>query len=364
MKVLIVHHQMALYGGAELVVVRLAHYLQEHGHKVTILAASTSLHTEYEGLDIITPSREISWHLWDGTISSLHEICGVLMSLRKLCIKYANSFDVINTHNFPTTWAVPSRKKIVWMCNEVPDLWHRGSIPSLVNQVLNAGRLADRLIVRSKRPTAAVPDARCAERFEHRYGFSPEVIPYGIDGEFFAQFGGGWHYDKFSVIHPAMISPSKGQLEVLEAIKGLDVRVVFAGYYEPQHPYTAKLIQCATGLDTHFVGHINKEALRNLYHTAHVAVFPGKGQGSWLGPFEALATGTPVIVSPNLSCSTLISENNLGIVTNDLCEAFREVIRNYSEYRVQALRGREFVLNNLTWDKFGARMVELMKGGK
>jgi len=352
---------MALYGGAELVVVRLAHYLQEHGHKVSILAASTASHSDYGGLDIITPRKEVSWHLWDGTVSSLQEICGVLVSLHKLCNKYANDFDVINTHNFPTTWTVPGSKKIVWMCNEVPDLWHRGNTPSLVNRLLNTGRLVDRLIVRSKQPIAVVADTQCAKRFKHRYGFEPEVIPYGIDGEFFSQTVNAERNDKFTVIQPSMISPSKGQLEVLEVTKHLGVKVVFAGYFEPRHPYTAELFQRAAGLDAHFTGHINKEQLRELYYTAHVAVFPGKGQGSWLGPFEALATGTPIIVSPNLSCSTIIAEHDLGVVTTDLSSTFQEVIHNYPKYQQQALKGREFVLRNLTWNNFGARMLELME---
>jgi len=247
------------------------------------------------------------------------------------------------------------------MCNEVPDLWHRGNTPGFVDRLLNMGRLFDRLIVRSKRPAAVVADTRCAERFEYRYGFSPEIIPYGIDGEFFSQGVSTQKPDKFCVIQPSMISPSKGQLEVLEAVKRLDIGVVFAGYYEPQHPYTAELIQRAASLDAHFTGHINKEDLRELYHTAHVAVFPGKGQGSWLGPFEALATGTPVIVSPNLSCSTIIDAHDLGIVTNNLDNALREVMRNYPRHQQQALKGKEFVLNNLTWDNFGRRFEEALE---
>jgi len=361
MKVLIVHHQMALYGGAELVVVRLAHYLQEQGHKVSILAASTAQHNDYEGLDIITPPKEVNWHLWNGTISSLREIYGVLMSLHKLCNRYANSFDVINTHNFPTTWTVPNKKKVVWMCNEVPDLWHNEHVPVLLNQVLNTGRLIDRAIVRSKQLTAVVPDSRCAQRFRHRYGLIPKVIPYGIDGKFFSQQVDAEKSSKFCIIQPSMISPSKGQLEVLDAVRSLDARVIFAGYYEPRHPYTLKLFLDSRGRDITFTGHINKEGLRELYNTAHVAVFPGKGQGSWLGPFEALASGCPIIVSPNLSCSALIKQHQLGIVTFDIGSAFREIQCNYPKYQQQALRGRELVLDKLTWSNFGARMLELME---
>ncbi len=363
MKVLIVHHQMALYGGAEVVVVRLAQYLQKHGHEVSILAASSAPHLEYESLNIITPSKEVSWHLWDGAFHSLGEIGRVYLALRSLYAKHASEYDAINVHNFPAIWAVPkTQKSLTWMCNEVPDLWHRTETKGLVDRLLNVGRLSDRLIVRSKAPTAVVADEQCADRFYRRYGLQSHIIPYGIDGEFFAQEATADWRPKFRIIQPSMVSPSKGQLEVLRAVKGLDVEVLFVGYVEPQHLYTKRLEQYMhdNDLDTAFTGHVGREALRTLYKTSYLAVFPGKGQGSWLGPFEALAAGTPIVVSPNLSCSSLIREKNLGIVTNDLRGAIKEVFMHYSKYHNLALEGQRFVLDSLTWDNFGMRMTELM----
>jgi len=363
MKVLIVHHQMALYGGAELVVVRLANYLKEHGHKVTILAASSSVHSEYEGLDIVTPSKECKWCLWDGGLKSLQSIYQVFLALRHLGTTYVDNFDVVNVHNFPAVWAIPKRKRIVWMCNEVPDLWHRGSTPRVINQLLNLGRLADKAIVCSKQPTAVVPDVQSAKCFETRYKFLPEIIPYGIDGEFFSKRLGTERNKVFTVIQPAMISPSKGQMETLKATEKLNARVMFVGHYELRHPYTLELRQNSKGRDVIFFGHTNREELRKLYYTAHVAVFPGKGQGSWLGPFEALSAGVPMVVSPNLNCAEIIRQNNLGTVTYDLPKALNVIKDNYPEYQAQALRGREFVLHELTWDKFGAQMEKILKGG-
>jgi len=366
MKVLIVHPQMTLYGGAELVIVRLANYLQSRGHEVSILTLSTKDRKEYEGLNFILPeeNKRIYYHL-RGSLGALKDIYKIYVTLKHLCRQHADDFDVINAHNFPAIWAVPKGKKIVWMCNEVPDLWHNRKIPRLINPLLNIGRFGDSIFARCKRPKAVVADSRMAQIFRHRYCFEPTIIPYGIDGNYSAQ-SQTFSRDGLYIIQPSMISPSKNQMAVLEAAKELNAKVLFAGYREETNSYTAELDSfiAQNNVSATFTGHISREELQTLYHRVHVAVFTGRGQGSWLGPFEALSAGVPIVVSSNLSCSDLIRENDLGVVTDecvDLTNALRDIYQNYHRYQQQALKGREFVLRSLTWDKFGAKFLEVLR---
>jgi len=143
----------------------------------------------------------------------------------------------------------------------------------------------------------------------------------------------------------------------------MTARLIVSGYYEPTHPYTLSLHKYIKQhhLNVEFVGLGTRAILQELYAQAHVAVFPGKGQGSWLGPFEQLTLGTPIIVSPNLSCSDIIKRENLGIVTNDFTEAIKEVYDNYPKYCEHALKARKYVLRELTWERFTKRMLELMQ---
>lgn len=360
MKILIVHPQMALYGGAEVVVVRLARYLQEQGHKVDILTLSTAKHTDYEGLSFILPKHETQYRLRGDSFSALRDVYHVYRELRSLCLEHGG-YDVVNPHNFPAIWSVPKHGRVVWMCNEIPDLWHNRRIPRLINPLLNAGRFGDRLVARGKHPRAVVADDGMAQLFRHRYLLEPIVIPYGIDGSFFAQ-PQAISRDGFCVIQPSMVSPSKNQMAVLEAAGKLGTKVVFAGYREDTNPYTTELDTYAArnGVDAVFTGHVSREELRTLYYKASVAIFSGRGQGSWLGPFEALATGRPVIVSPNLTCAETIRREDIGLVTNDIVSAVEDVRTNYAKRQRQALRGREFVLRELTWDKFCSRFEELL----
>ncbi|HUV84533.1 MAG TPA: glycosyltransferase family 4 protein [Methanosarcinales archaeon] len=364
MKILIVHPQMALYGGAELVIVRLAQYLMKQGHNVTVATLSTDSHSEYKGIKFILPEKNrISYRLRGG-LGSIYDIIQMQIALQKLCSKYANNFDIINVHNFPAIWAVPNHRKIVWMCNEVPDLWHNAKVNGLANKVFNIARHFDSRIVKSKDTISIVADNRCAEVFRKRYKFEPVIIHYGIDS-FSAQHNPSTR--QFRVICTSMISPSKDQLSILKAVKVLkkyipNIKVILSGYREPEHPYSIMLDKYTVDnkLDVEYIAMTDRNKLAGIYSCSNVAVFAGKGQGSWLSPFEQLSMGIPVIVTPNLTCSDLIFQQNIGIVTDDITGALLSVYNNYSEYKEQALKGKEFVLNELTWEKFGRKVEKIL----
>ena len=364
MKVLIAHSQMAMYGGAEVLIVRLATYLQNQGHLVTIATLSTRNIDAYKDLEIITPKHQIEYRL-RGSISALSDIYKMWNELDSLCTELSSGYDVVNTHNFPAIWCAPRNKKVVWMCNEIPDLFHNRHISLLINPLLNSGRWFDRTMARSRHPIAVVADENIAKTFEHRYLLKPTIIPYGIDGEFFAVTQNKKSDSVFTVLQPSMVSPSKNQLALLVALnelkdKILNIHVIFAGYMEQENSYT-KLLQ--DFIKTHnlnrnvtFTGLVTREYLRELYSVADVAVFPGVGQGSWLGPFEAMAASVPVIVSPKLSCSSLIARERLGCVSDNITEEIIKVFNNKPETQ----RQKEYVLQNLTWNKFCGEFTKLL----
>ena len=369
MKVLIVHPQMAMYGGAEIVIVKLAKYLQSHNHEVTILTLTTSHHDDYDGLDIIVPSfpeEQIQWRPRDGSFKTLHELYQIYKSLKYIVRERVNGFDVVNAHNFPAIWAVPNNKPVVWQCNEIPDLWHNQRISKVINPLLNIGRYGDRVVSNKKKPLAVVADKRMRTLFEHRYGFRPEVVPYGIESDF-------WNcekkYEGFTIVVPSMVTPSKRQMEILEDVNILkkhipSLRVIFAGY-KAKTMYSFQLDKYVYDNNLRdivsFTGMIDRESLKELYSKASVAILSGSGQGSWLGGFEAIAAGTPIIVSPKLTCSELVQSERLGIVSDNYVDNVLEVYTHQEHYQKQVKWQKEWVKKNLTWDNYCSQMVDYMK---
>jgi glycosyltransferase involved in cell wall biosynthesis len=374
---------MALYGGAEIVIVRLAKYLMSHGHNVSILTLSTAAHEDYQGLHFLLPGADrcISYHVRGMGLSTFRQICCIYRELKRLVRARAPQYDVINPHNFPAAWVTPPGMPAVWLCNEVPDVWHNVKISPVVNAMVEVGRYIDRFQTNRTAKYAVVADRNNAAVFEKRYGWKPDIIPYGIDGDFFHAADGpretaaviarlGIVPPGFNVIHPAMISPSKEQQKVLEAVDALkkeipEIRVIFAGFYETDHPYVIRLRRYIERHDLTgrvvFTGQVTRARLKQLYGVSSVAVFPGQGQGSWLGPFEALSAGVPVVVSRKLPCAALVEEQDLGIITDDIAAGIRTVYANYPSERSRARKGCQYVLENLTWERFCSRFTDKLQ---
>ena len=382
MKILIVHPQMAIYGGAEVVIVKLAKWLMRHNHEVSIATLTTDDHADYKGLDIIVPENEkerIQYHLRNGSLSTLNEIAHIYFNLRNLVMKLSDKYDVINAHNFPTIWTCPKNKPIVWMCNEIPDLWHNQQVNKYINPFLNVGRFGDRVITDSKHAIAVVADDGMAKLFKHRYGYQPEIVTYGVDGEFYYNNRDDKYLLKimekyginksksFVIIQPSMISPSKQQLEILKAITMIgvaNIKMLFTGYRERTNPYTIKVKEYIAEheIDAVFtdmcVG--SKTEMPYLYKLAHVSVLMGKGQGSWLSPLESIVSGCPTIVSPNLTVSSVIREHELGLVTTDTAWGIKQVYRDYQRFQLHNIKAQNYVLNNFTWDRYCQSLNDLM----
>ena len=382
MKIGIIHPQMAMYGGAEILIVHLANYFMSKGHDVSIITLSTKERKEYKGLRFILPEDEnerIEYKLRGGSLSTILEVLKVYRYLNALCEKHCQEFDVLNPHNFPAVWCVPSNAKSVWMCNEIPDLWHRQRVNRVFNTILNIGRFADKCIVRSKNIQAVTSDFCSSKNFVDRYGFASHINNYGIDSmgmnrdDLQSDRLLEWQEmldindDDFVIIQTGMVSPSKNQMATLQAVNEIkaeipNIKVIFEGYTEQSNQYYHDLKKYIeqNKLDVKFLWCNDRYDLKYLYKLANVALFPCNGQGSWLSPFEAITGDCPIIVSSKLSCSLIIQEQDLGFVTNDYANALRCTYYEYKSVKDKTEKAKEYVQRELTWDMFSKRFEELI----
>jgi glycosyltransferase involved in cell wall biosynthesis len=106
------------------------------------------------------------------------------------------------------------------------------------------------------------------------------------------------------------------------------------------------------------------EDVGGLYSIADVLVYPAKTEIFGLVPFEALACGTPVIVSSGSGCSELINEVDCGVVvdcddTPQLKNAIKDSLCNPDTARASANKGREYVLKYLNRSSIIHRIEEI-----
>ncbi len=362
MRVLIIHHGVYVYGGAELLIVRLANYMTKKGIENAILTTSMlpEMAKDLDNTEIII--RTSSKNLF-GEFIALHK--GVRDNIK--------DFHVLNPHNYPAELSVfPYCRPVVWMCNE-PVLYLIQKLrKSILSYLKNKSLLfLEKFVSKYFIKYTVVADEFNAKRFERIYHSKPEIIYYGIDYDFFSNGDRKKALEKydlfknFIVLHVGMITPFKNQIESIKAIEKLknkipNIKLILTGFEEPIYKSILEKYIKKRNLDNIvlFTGHLDQIHVRDLYHTCHVLLHPIKSQGGWLSVFEALCANKPVIVSKEMTASSIIEGESIGIVTKNYDEAIYDIFKYPNKYYKMAKRGQTWVKNNLSWEKFCESMIK------
>lgn len=366
MRVLIVYPKIYIYGGAELLVVKLCNYLSWKGIKNSLLTTSIipKVERDLKGTNVIVKKSS------KDTMNILEYAFFLWKNVRT----YLDDFDLINVHNFPAEIsAFLSPKPVVWMCNE-PELYLvKANATSLKGKFFLSGLMPfEKFVVKRYIDGVVVADEFNAERFKRIYGMTPYIVNYGIDYEFFSQEDAKKTKhemgldNKFVILHVGMLTPFKKQLASLKTVKEVKNKIsnlilILAGYWEKGYKLELENYIKENSLEdvVLFTGHVDRKDLRDFYYACDVLIQPIKSQGGWLSPFEALCARKPIVVSPEMTASNIIMREKIGIVTDRFAEAVMEIYKNPDKYHDIATRGEKWVRKNLSWDNFCEEMLNL-----
>jgi glycosyltransferase involved in cell wall biosynthesis len=198
------------------------------------------------------------------------------------------------------------------------------------------------------------------------YGVSPSairVVPGGVDLRRFSEVGSrrearrtlGWPEDRPTVVTVRRLVRAKGLENLIEAAKLVRLRipevlVVIAG----TGPLEQELKRCVNeaGLEynVRFVGFVREDALPSVYRAADLFVVPTITlEGFGLVVVEALACGTPVIVTPIGGLPEVVADLDPGLVLGSgepaeiargICAALNGTMSLPSEYECRAYAKR------------------------
>lgn len=343
MNIVIVHCGRDIYGGAECVIVELANYLHSQNHKVMVIAKDVPQGCYND----ITPGVVcVKAKTYQGLRATTQDLIG-----------WAN---VINVHNFPatlTTFPVRTRPT-VWLCNEPAELftnWKRKLIEA-----------ANRWWVKSSRMSAVVADKFNADRFERIYKIKPRIIPYGVDYKFWSGGERAGERKGTVFLHIGTISPYKNQMESVRALREMSGMIPSpavlhligsisdGSYFDLVMGYAKR-----NGLQVEYHGHQSKVNIRDWYNQSDILLHPVKGQGGWLVPFEAVCAGLPVITTTDFSAFDILEHLGMPVsVPGKLALVVKYLLQNYEEF---AGSGKEWIKENMTWERFGEGMVNAYK---
>lgn len=187
-------------------------------------------------------------------------------------------------------------------------------------------------------------------------------IPFGVDTGHFYPPAQPRTENPFCLLFMGHISIRKGVPYLLEAWKQLnwqDAQLWLAG----RNQLDSNLLQRYRDLPgVQFLGHVPDPL--QVFHQADVFVFPSLAEGSALVTYEALASGLPVITTPNA-----------GSVVRDGIEGFIVPIRDTAGLaeHLDQLRSDERLRRDMghaacarakafTWERYGDTLAETLRG--
>jgi alpha-1,6-mannosyltransferase len=239
-------------------------------------------------------------------------------------------------------------------------------------------RLARALADVANRRTAANYDAVvCTTAFARAEFERIEVsnvltVPLGVDLEQFhprrhcAELRSRWATpDQTLLVHCGRLSVEKHahrSIDTVAALRdsGVDARLVVVG----EGPLRARLERRAAHLPVDFTGYIGcRNTVASILASADVALAPGPHETFGLAALEALASGTPAVVSNTSALAELLTTDSGAAADNDACalaEAVTHVISRPEPLRRHGARRRA---EQFPWPRAAAGMLDALGAG-
>jgi alpha-maltose-1-phosphate synthase len=193
-------------------------------------------------------------------------------------------------------------------------------------------------------------------------GAAPERIldvPFGVDLDRFAP-GPPTTDGVFRVLFVGKLSQRKGIAQLLEAFRQLRLPraelqfvgdIVGSGRWLPRYRY-----------DFTWRRQASHDALSEIYRRADVFVFPSLHEGSALVTYEALASGVPVIATPNTGSVVrdgvegfVVPAGEIEPLAGRMLELYRDAERRREMARAARRRAEEF-----SWNAYEARLAAVV----
>lgn len=351
MKVLLIQPVFYVYGGAELVLVRLCNYLSEHGVETTLLTGGilSEIRRDLKNTKIIVPIE---------TNDAFRDISNYIR-------KNKSSYSLINLHNHPAELFLEEKTTSVWNCNEPATEQLKGDIPpqdwidkiAMINKIIVSDPLnKNRIFKFYKRRDAII----------NNYGIDIDFWSIRSDRETLLK-----KYNlkgSFIILHSGWFNEFKNQLDTVKTINEIrksipNVKGIFTGFNN-----TSTAMECLKYIQENnlteniqFTGHVSRNVLREIVSCSDIAVFPYLEQGGWLSPFEFTCAGLPIVFYPSVLAASTLKEHNIGEETKDLQKSILDFHKEPDILKERAIKGTEWIKQNMTWDKFCERELEIFK---
>ena len=149
------------------------------------------------------------------------------------------------------------------------------------------------------------------------------------------------------------------------ADRGIDVILSVVGNYDADPAYYRELADLCAALGVagrvKFLGEIPEDALAASYREHDIFIFPNHLQSWGLAVFEAMACGTPVIVSESAGASEVLTHGENALVVSPMsperiADAAGRLMDDGALYEDLSRAGRAFVEREISWARTARTM--------
>ncbi|WP_373491982.1 glycosyltransferase [Parasphingorhabdus sp.] len=279
-------------------------------------------HEEWRGLDVFRPRFRLIPKI--GGASNPRHIAGALLPLVKK-LHDQRPFDVIDAEFFypdgPAAMRLAGALGIPFTIKaRGADIHHWGSDPKCRLQILDAAAKASGLL--------AVSEALKQDMITLGMDGSKIAVHYtGLDPDRFVPVDRATAKQELGVSGPLFISTGalikrKNQDLVIRALAGFPTaQLMLAGTGEEEPNYRALAEQLGVADRVRFLGSISHDQLAQLTAAADIAILVSKSEGLANAWVEALACGTPIIISEAGGARELVTSVDAGRIVEQNVEA-------------------------------------------
>jgi glycosyltransferase involved in cell wall biosynthesis len=310
------------------------------------------------------------------------------LDMRHLARAVREKNEIWNPHHWPAQWAALWLKQklggsVLWMCNDVPNLYEkscqRKSIGPVRAAVHRLYYLYDR--AQNRKIDLTMFLSRWAEsEFKKIYSAKTCVVRSGADPVRFSPGGDrqkvrnrfGCKPEEFVLLWLGIFMPHRRLQDAIEAVsllaaRGTKVRLLLAGSERSFPEYFRSLQELAAKLHVQdqvtFAGKVEDDEVRDFYCACDAFLFPNENQTWGLAVLEAMACGTPVLVSQGAAVHEVLTDNVDAVLfparsPEALAEKI-ELLMSQPRLRSEiASRGMHLVRTKYNWEQFAHQVAE------
>ncbi len=175
------------------------------------------------------------------------------------------------------------------------------------------------------------------------------------------------------LLYAGSVKPQKNVVRLIEAFAALKGDLSAGGALDPlklivigdeptNNPDLRRaVVRCRIEQDVRFLGFVPRDVLRVFYQAAEAFVFPSLYEGFGLPPLEAMAQGTPVVVSGVSALPEVVGEAAVTVNPEnvfDIARGMRRALLEPGTRNMLRRRGLEQV-RRFSWERSVKRVLEI-----